>query len=323
MAALSDTLPAALADLGDLTLGVATYDDYNFGGFGGGLDKPFIVHQQQTTAADRAADALSGLGLHGGADGPESGMEALFQAFTGDGYDQNCNRSYDDEDDVRPSLASADDAFRGLVPGIWDPTVPGSGDRGGVGFRPGALPIVAIVTDNHLRDPDDGYDTPGGCAQDAGRFDVIDAAAELGGWVVGFAVNGDTAYDQLLDLAIATGAELDLGGDAGVEPLAFVTEPAELEGLIIDIAAGAMGVAGGPWAVVELVVVDDPLGLVDAITPAEHTDVRARDSLEFEVFLTGAFAPEPELRQVEVGLEMLADGVPVRSVIIRVELPPG
>ena len=79
----------------DLTFGVISFDDYNFGTMGAGADKPYHPRQQQTTDLALVQTALDGLYAGGGWDWPESTVEALYQAATGAGYDQNCNGTCD------------------------------------------------------------------------------------------------------------------------------------------------------------------------------------------------------------------------------------
>ena len=99
--------------LPDAEYGVATYDDYPYSNYGSTSygDKPFILMQQVTDNVSVVQSTLSSLSLHGGSDGPESGMEALYQTLTGRGFDQNCNGSYDGSTDVRPFIADSTDPF--------------------------------------------------------------------------------------------------------------------------------------------------------------------------------------------------------------------
>ena len=168
------------------------------------------------------AGGLSGVPIHFGGDGPESGMEALYQGANGSGYDQNCNGIYDSATDVKPFLSSADDAFIGAGGQSYNSTDSGGGFIGGFGFRDYALPVMVYATDNYLRDPEDGYGTPGGCPIDAGASDVIDAINELGGYAVGISTSswgGSLPGPQMEMLAEATGSLADTDGDGVADDL--------------------------------------------------------------------------------------------------------
>ena len=69
----------------DAEYGFATYDDYAYAGYGysSSGDKPFILRQQITDNTAAVQAELSGVPIHFGGDGPESGMEALYQGANG------------------------------------------------------------------------------------------------------------------------------------------------------------------------------------------------------------------------------------------------
>ena len=166
----------------DAEYGFATYDDYAYAGYGYSNRRQALHPAPAITDNTAAVQAeLSGVPIHFGGDGPESGMEALYQGANGSGYDQNCNGIYDSATDVKPFLSSADDAFIGAGGQSYNSTDSGGGFIGGFGFRDYALPVMVYATDNYLRDPEDGYGTPGGCPIDAGASDVIDAINEPAG----------------------------------------------------------------------------------------------------------------------------------------------
>jgi len=202
---LSTTIP-------DAQYGFASYDDYYFGGYGGSGDLPFVLEQQVTSDQTRVQSAINSVSAYGGSDGPESGMEALYQALTGAGYDQNCNGVYDASTDVRPHVASSSDPFNGTGGESYSSATVGGGDRGGMGFRDGALPVIVYATDNYLRDPAAGYGSPGGCHFDATGADVVDAANDVGAFLIGV---GTASYPiaQMNNLADATGSYADTNGD--------------------------------------------------------------------------------------------------------------
>jgi hypothetical protein len=291
--AMVDTFPSAadtlVGEVESMSFGFASFDDYNSGGMGADEDKPFILRQQQTSDRSLISAALAATPVHGGRDGPESGHEALHQALGGAGYDQNCNGRYDVEDDVRPFMANPLDAFGGAVAGPGVADAPGGGVIGGMGFREGALPVVVLVTDNHLRDPDDGYASPGGCALDAGFYDATTVAADRGAKLVGMNMydRNEVGRGQMEALAIVTDTFMDLDGDGLVEPAVWeVADGAEMEAALVGSVRGLVAPRGG-FDEVSLTVLDDPDGLVRTIAPAGFVDVAGGASLDFTVIADG------------------------------------
>ncbi len=320
------TIAAAIATLPDVQYGFATYDDYTCCGYGSGSDRPFILHQQVTDDLSAVVGAVATAGLHSGADGPESGMEALYQAMTGTGYDMDCDGSFDTSADVPPFIADASDAFGGTGGESYDSSSSGGGTVGGMGFRPDAVPVIAYVTDYDLRDPDDGYASPGGCPADAGSADVIGAALDMGAWLVGVHHNTytSTPYDQMLDLALATGSLADLDGDGSVEELAFpsvsnVNTPIAEAMLAIDAEVLASFAFDEVW----LEVADDPHGMVTGFLPASYTSVGSADwPLSFEVVLEGTLRAGASAEQVTITLELYGDYDLLDTIELLVEVPP-
>ncbi|MFH1469435.1 MAG: hypothetical protein ABIO70_33930, partial [Pseudomonadota bacterium] len=203
----------------DMAYGFATFDDYCCCGYGSGSDRPFILQQAVTTDLTMVQNALNHCPNHGGADGPESSIEALYQGITGIGYDHNCDHSFTTSTDVKPFIATASDPFGGTGGEWYDPSTPDGGTRGGFGFREYALAVLIYATDYDLRDPDAGYGTPGGCPGDASSSDVVTALAALGGYIIGVHVNNytTTPYNQMIDLAQRTGSYADLDGDGSAD----------------------------------------------------------------------------------------------------------
>ena len=71
----------------DAWIGGGQHDDMPFGGYGSGMDEPYILAIRQTPSAmaDAVRTAFNGIGLHFGNDGPESQTECLYQIVTGEG----------------------------------------------------------------------------------------------------------------------------------------------------------------------------------------------------------------------------------------------
>jgi len=118
---ITETIP-------DAWVGGGQHDDFPFGGYGGGLDEPFILAIRMTPPA-LAADvqtAFNGMALHGGGDGPESQTEAIYQVLTGEGGMWSSGSSYSMRRHVGDCLDTG-----------W----------GAPCFRDSALPIVVLFTD--------------------------------------------------------------------------------------------------------------------------------------------------------------------------------
>jgi hypothetical protein len=83
---LSTTIVPAIRDaLPTSEFGVSTFDDFPVNGFGDGGDTPFTLHQRVTSSVPRVQEAIDEIPDHSGNDGPESGIESLYQIATGEG----------------------------------------------------------------------------------------------------------------------------------------------------------------------------------------------------------------------------------------------
>ncbi|MDP2305817.1 MAG: hypothetical protein Q8P18_07295, partial [Pseudomonadota bacterium] len=275
--------------LPDAAYGVGGHDDYAYGSMGSpGTDKPFYLRQAITTDEDAVQSAFSALGTHSGADGPESGTEALYQAASGAGYDQDCSGTYDTTTDVFPFLADATDPFGGSGGEYYDEGTVDGGTIGGFGFREYALPIIVIASDNYLRDPEStGYysSTPGGCPIDAGMSDAVAAFADIGAYFVGVSVNGTTGYPQMITFSQATGSLADLDGD-GVAAEEVVETWSGTNAAFRETIVGAITqlVASIRFSRVDLSVEGDVYGFVTSIDPAYYADLGAENSGEILTF---------------------------------------
>lgn len=325
---------AAVADgargLGDTRWSFATYQDYAYGSYGSpGADLPFRLEAQMTDDVDAVQSVVDVTTVRSGADGPESGMEALYQAITGNGYDMDCDGRFDTNADVPPFVAAPGDSFHGAVDGSYDASVSGTGSRGGVGFRASAQPVVVLITDNYLRDPDASIPTvtgaPGGCSDDAGSVAVVEAAVATNTWIVGVLVNGLTLAEPQFDaLADATGFHVDSDGDGRADDTpVYVAGPTDLNARIVDAledVAAASGAASATYDTVALVVESDPYGVVSAVTPATFSDFRPGDTLTFTLALDGISTDRPI--ETTIVLAVLADGEVVDRVEVDVEIAP-
>jgi Arc/MetJ family transcription regulator len=309
----------------DIAYGLATYDDYAYGSYGyaSSGDKPFILRQQVTTDDLLVDDAIDAVELHYGGDAPESTMEALYQAMTGAGYDQNCNESYDSDTDVLPFLADTSDPFLGTGGESYVADTPDGGVIGGMGFREGSLPVIIYATDNYLRDSDADYGVPGGCHIDASGTDVVAAAEETGAVLIGIAAGASVPTAQMEELAVSTGSVADTDGDGVADdPLVFSWYSGWAAFASTVVGAVADLTASYEFAVVELVVEDDPDGVVSSITPASYADVAfdALDDLEFSLNLDVSGVPPGTLTVVTVGL--YGDGTLIETQEVTIMVPP-
>ncbi len=297
-AEVSDRIP-------DVTFGLATYEDYN-ASYGGGNrmgdngDLPFRLRQQQTDDMTLVNSALSSIRINSGADMPESTLEALFQAASGRGYDQECNHSMDSSEDVPPFISGPGDAFGGTVAGIYDSTVPGTGDVGGMGFRKDVLPIIIYATDADLRDPDSGYDVPGDGScnpSPAGSHSASAAINAIGAKTIGIMVNGGTGshpYSQMESIASATSSWGDFDGDGRDELAVLTFSSGSLASKVADAIESIVEAA--IFDEVTLRVEGDDYGLVESITPESYTNVPSGEEMPFHIEFAGVVAAEPSDR---------------------------
>ena len=305
----------------DPAFAVTTFDDFRFGAMGSVGDLPFRLEQQLTTEVWRIQAALDELTIHYGADAPESSTEALFQVLTGAGYDQNCDGAWTEEEDVLPFVAHSGDAFGGAETGTVDATVPGTGELGGVGFRQGAIPVVAYVTDNRMRDPDAGYDTPAGCPGEAGQSDVVAAAEALGAWFIGVDVGfSGAAVEQMEALALAAGSMIDPDGSGTASPLVYQPEPT---GILAAVHEGLAAIPPVPAMSGTLsITLDNHSGVVSGWTPTAY---ETGDPLPIEVTVdfSGTVAGSRWFQFLDHYVELVnGAGQVIASQRILVVVPP-
>jgi hypothetical protein len=296
----------------DGAYGFATYDDYNYEPYGAGADLPFILQQQVTTDQSLVQTELDVIDIHHGGDSPESGMEALFQGLTGEGYDQNGNATFDSGTDVLPFIHDAGDVFNGSATGTYDGAVVGGGSNGGFGFRDGSLPVIVYATDNYLRDPDSGYGAPVGAAYNAGASDVVDAATALGARLIGIGANSSLAVPQMTDLAIATDSLYEADGDSLIDdPLVFTWSGSSsaFRDTIVEAIEGMLD--GVTFATVTAQVTGNTYGFATNIAPASYSNVTVGTSpvvLAFEVAISGTVPASTIDQTFPLTLEIYGDG---------------
>jgi hypothetical protein len=289
----------------DITFGVASYDDYGFGAMGDTGDKPFYRWQQQTTDLGSVQGALSSLTADGGYDWPEGTIEALYQAATGFGYDQNCDGNYDAQTDVRPFNTDPFDAFGGGTPGEAVPGTVGTGTEGGNGFRTGAVPILIYSTDAHLRNAfppygegPKGSSPPTGCAMDAAAPMLQAALEEINARAIGVPARSDPALiggpmywpDSAMEMVAQwTNSWLDLNGNGVPDGGEWMVYPSSGADIVDQVIAGVQDFTANVTYDMTMEA-EDPADAIVTIEPPAYYDVPALNTVTFTLTLE----PTPE-----------------------------
>jgi hypothetical protein len=335
-AVFGDAVAATSLLYGSSTFGLATYVNYATYY----TQPPFRLEIQQADDVDAVQGALEGIVLDGEETAlrakpiddnstVESTMEALYQTLTGGGYDQECDGTFDVDyrtADVLPLHATASDPFGGSAGDTYDPLVPGTGPDGGLGFRSDArLRVIFTFGAFYLRDADDDrFAVPGGCPLDAGMSDVVGALPPRT-YIVGMSFYPYLGTTQMEALAEASGSMADLDGDKKPDPLVFEsTDVWKPEAEMLDdmvTALEAIKSIAPPVGVVTLEVRDDPHGLVELVSPTEHTNVDPSqvESVSFSVKYD--LTAIPLETDATVTLMVVADGVDVYPITETLEAP--
>lgn len=240
-------IPGIQAEIPNVQFGAGGMDDYPYGGYGGGSDLPFYLlrpiapHDEDLGGWSVAASATScpsnpatsdvgtitgdpngrpdileaveGLPCHGGSDGPESYVPALYATATGEGL-------------TWPT---------GSIPAQSCPAAPDEGARRGYPcFRPGALPIVLLFGDYSFHNGPDGsspysFEAPTYAA-------TVDALNAIGARVIG--VHSGGMPDNYNRIATDTGAVRADGS-----PLMFTIggDGSGLDSTVVDAVAELVG----------------------------------------------------------------------------------
>lgn len=320
-----------LAAFPDVSTAVATFEDYPYDTFGSSTagDAAFRLHQQITDDPDRSARAVSALTLHDGGDSPDAGMEALYQAVTGDGYDLDCDGEFDEDTDIRPFIASGSDPFDGTGGQSYDASDPSSGKLGGFGFRESTPAVVVYATDTILRDPESADATsnaaPGGCPLDAGFSDVVAEASARGAVLIGISTDGSTLpVAQMEALAAATGSYGDTDGDGDRDDLLVTTwdgDAATLRDTVVGLIQAA--VTTRTFSAISIEVRDEWDFLTTiAPDPYDIEGLTWGDTIEFTLGLHGAVAATDAEQVFVLGLNIVADGTTLlETVEIAIVVP--
>ncbi len=322
---LADILP-------DAQYGHASYDDYPYGSYGSASygDKPFELRQQVTDDVRDMQSALSATTIHGGSDGPEAAMEALYQGSTGVGYDLECDGGYDSSYDVKPFKASPSDPFNGTGGQFYDASDDSTGDIGGYGFRDYALPIIVYATDNYLRDPDSDntyYNgSPGGCPMDAGYSDVVTSVTDIGAYLVAVSTNSTLGVPQMKELAVATESYADTDGDGDADDALVFTwygSDAEFRETVVDAIEDL--VSAVRFSTLSLEIDGDEWGFVTEIDP-ESYEIEGEvegEVVDFTLTFRGVVAATTEDQLFALTLNVLGDGSVLLDTMDIIIVVPG
>jgi len=326
---MSDLTYGLAAERPYSTLGAARFQEYATAPMSTGNDVPFKLEQQQTDDLAAAVEAMLDISIDytaGNYDFPEAGNEGLYQALAGTGYDLNCDGAFDETEDVLPFLAAPGDPFDGGAGQGYDPADRSTGKLGGMGYRKNGKPIIFVVTDAYMRDPDLGESAGGGCPADAGSSEAIAAAADVDATFVGLMISNAPALERMEDLALAMGSVADIDGDGVDEPLAFDYTPGDTELLdqlatvLSDLTSDLIEL-GDLWLDVD----DDPHGFVTDITPDVYSDVEETlspgDIVDFNVSLWGAVPEQQEAQAYLVTLNVETEDGTVDTLTIIVTVP--
>ena len=324
-------LPGVRARVADVAVGVSRFEDFPRSPFGASGDTPFQLLAPVTTNEGVIREAVNSLDqpLGNGADGPESGFEALYQIATGSGL------------------------VSGAVPFIAPYTGEGTG---GVGFRDGALHTIVHITDAPSHVTEDYMGVIEGTHSAA---DATAALSTLPAYVLA-AVGRAEARADLVPIALATGATMaPTGGrcptglngallDAieGRCPLVFdiaqdgsglsETIVTAISGLVETLRYGRVSAEfdGDPFGFIlafEAVGATPPAGvatptIVDEApedgVPDTFLGVRSGTELEFELRLRNDILASQDYDQVfRITVRVIGDGVTLIEETIRVTVP--
>jgi hypothetical protein len=204
----------------------------------------------------------------------------------------------------------------------------GGGPSGGMGFREDTLPILIYATDNYMRDADSSsYSTPGGCPQDAGFADVVNAATETGARLIGIAAEDSYPLDQMYTLAASTDSyfDADIDGEADTE-LVFLWEGSSSDFRSTIVGAMEWLLGGVHWGRVALEVLGDSFGFVTSVDPEAYEDIVIGVdgvSLEFTLHLEGVMPAMADDTLYVLTLELYGDDTTLLASEPLIVMVPG
>ncbi len=311
-------------------------------------DRPFHLMQRITTDVAAVREAILDMSAGGGADGPESAYEALYQVATGEGISWTV------------ALAGSVPKFE---PAVGFSATLGHGTKGGAGFRTGALPVVIHQGDWYAHEATDYI--AAGIVDAHSKAEAQAAAASLGLRVIGVFTEGIGPFElPIEEMAAATGAivppsawgptetfcHTGIGGAleppaaTGLCPLVYHTTWGGLE--FDDVTVDAIdALVHHSWFDVSAEAVADPGALpaldtgdfVTAVTPlapappggvidgGTFRDVQPGPTVRFAVQLRNTLVePAPAARVLDVKVQVSGDDVTVLDErTIHVIVPGG
>ncbi len=202
----------------DVQMGVGQFRDFPFGGFiegyGDAGDQAYHNEQDITPNLEQVQAALDRLSANGGLDTPESHVEAIFQ--TALAYGGNWTYSSGGRYSIPPRSCP-------VVPDDSRPR------RGYPCFRPGALPIVVMVSDAPWHNGPGGAESYSGIAPPPAVFaQAVEAMGAIGARFIGVSVGGG-GRSEMRAMAMATGT-VNLSG----EPLVYDAPSGSVSNRIVE-----------------------------------------------------------------------------------------
>ncbi|WP_437967669.1 VWA domain-containing protein [Sorangium sp. So ce260] len=198
-ATLQDIIEQLAVEIPSIAIGVTHYKDFPTSPYGSSADEPFYLQHRVMSVLtaegrDSVQEAVDSLAASGGNDEPESGWEALYQIATGVGTEEGGS----DVPAFNPATA----------PPSAIPAGEQVGTLGGVGFRPGSLPIVVMLTDVPSHNgtiPGNNYSR----IESPSYSEALRSFTALGGRLIGMATTDGDSGETKADLtagALATGS---------------------------------------------------------------------------------------------------------------------
>ncbi|WP_437577414.1 VWA domain-containing protein [Sorangium sp. So ce887] len=321
ISSLRETLQEIIAQLAEeipsIGIGVTHYRDFPTNPYGASSDRPFYLQHRVMSVLtpegkESVQDAVDSLAAAGGADTPESGWEALYQIATGEG--------------TRAGGSNVPAFNPVTAPPSEIPAGESVGTLGGVGFRPGSLPIVVMLTDAPSHNgtiPENNYsrlDSPN-------YAQALRSLTALGGRLIGMATTDGDSDEPKADLTAGA-----LGTGSVVPPSAWGSAELRPPGCAVDqccIGDDGSGVtatngkcplvfsvslsgAGLNLAVIQAIKVLTTYVTLDISAAAEDDETDTVDAVSafIDRIIANNQAPEPctaGLRVVDRNLDSVAD----------------
>lgn len=305
--------PAIESEIPDAQFGVATFADFPVDDYGDPGDRPFEMRLPMTSDLSRVQAAMNGIDLNNGGDGPESQVEALYQAATGEG-------------------------LGGYIPASFGcPT-------GGVGYpcyRDGSLPLILLFTDAEFHNGPGGNEPYFGISPAPHTYaQTIDALQRLDVRVIGFNSGDGAAARDLRRLSLDTRA-VSSSGSALVFDIGARGE--RLDNSVVD---AMKNFAEGVVLDIDVVLLDpvpgdgiDPTTFVERVVPVRATPMDGIEGIDvdagafrgvvsgttvvFELVVSnGAVVPGPEPQRVPLEVVFRGDArTRLGSALVTLVIP--